>query len=143
MDAVRHAPRLLTPATHDDKATMDVDIELTGGVLDKLMSAEPGDEELWTSGPTMQIINVKKVSSPQSTGPDRYRVIISDGTKFAQSMLATQLSHMVEKNELKKFTIVKVKRLTLNLVQSKRCVLRAYLLRVSIISFRLKASHST
>ena len=45
-----------------------------------------------------------------------------DGINYTQSMLATQLNHMVEDGELKKYTIVKVEKLSCNIVQSKRSV---------------------
>ena len=47
--------------------------------------------------PTMQILDNKKIGgSANGTGGDRYRVIISDGRHFAQSMVTTQLNELIE-----------------------------------------------
>ena len=49
--------------------------------------------------PTVQVIDIRKIAG---TGADRYRVIISDGRFYAQSMLTTQLNSLVEENKLQK-----------------------------------------
>lgn len=48
------------------------------------------------------------------------RVILSDGTHFIQSMLATQLNHMVESKELDKNVVVKLSQYVTNAVQGRK-----------------------
>ena len=49
--------------------------------------------------PTVQVLDIRKISG---TGEDRYRLIISDGRFYAQSMITTQLNSLVEENKLQK-----------------------------------------
>lgn len=66
----------------------------------------------------IQFLSVKKVVTPGAS--DRYRLIISDGQKFIQAMLATQCNSLVENEEISKFSVAVVKRATCNTVQGKR-----------------------
>ncbi|KAI0822834.1 replication factor-a protein [Trametes gibbosa] len=54
---------------------------------------------------------------------DRYRVIVSDGERFLQSMFATQLNHLVEEEQILKHTIVAIEKFTCNLVQGKKLLI--------------------
>ena len=74
--------------------------------------------------PTMQILDIKKIGgSANGTGGDRYRVIISDGRHFAQSMVTTQLNELIETDRLKKFAIVKLTEYICNNVQNRKIVI--------------------
>lgn len=44
--------------------------------------------------PTLQVINVKKVNN-NTSNQDRFRLILSDGVKFMQGLLATQSNDLV------------------------------------------------
>jgi replication factor A1 len=95
--------------------------ELTRGSLTKLLGGPSEDNGLWEAGHVLQILSLKKIGpAREGGGPDRYRLVISDGVHYTQAMLATQLSHMVEGGNLQKNTVMKVEKLTCNLVQSKR-----------------------
>ncbi|EIW60181.1 replication factor-a protein [Trametes versicolor FP-101664 SS1] len=54
---------------------------------------------------------------------DRYRVIVSDGEHFLQSMLATQLNHLVEEEQILKHSIAVIEKFTCNLVQGKKLLI--------------------
>ncbi|KAI0672914.1 replication factor-a protein [Trametes maxima] len=54
---------------------------------------------------------------------DRYRVIVSDGVNFLQSMLATQLNHLVEEEQVLKHSIAVIEKFTCNLVQGKKLLI--------------------
>ncbi|KAI0780628.1 replication factor-a protein [Trametes elegans] len=54
---------------------------------------------------------------------DRYRVIVSDGEHFLQSMLATQLNHLVEEEQIVKHSVAVVEKFTCNLVQDKKLLI--------------------
>ena len=99
--------------------------QLTEGICERLSNSEnePNSEALFTSQPTLQLLSFKKV--PPSGGNnsiDRYRVIVSDGKYFLQSMLATQLNHLVEEEVILKGAIVVIEKFTCNIVQGKRYV---------------------
>lgn len=98
--------------------------QLTAGVCSRLNDVELSDD-LTNSMPIVQILSVKKVGSVNSSGaastPDRYRIIVSDGESFLQSMLATQLNHFVDEGQINKNTICRLDKFTCNMVQEKRC----------------------
>ena len=131
LGATRRAARFLfnnpsvSPVTHllsTRMATQDVNMsyQLSGGTLKKLLNSGD-DDALWQAGHTFQILSLKKVAGArEGNGPDRYRLIISDGEQYVQSMLATQLSHMVEDRQLQKNTIIQADKVTCNLVKGRR-----------------------
>ena len=100
---------------------MDAVPQLSEGALKRLVSAESGDSE-WEAGHILQILSLKKIATanPQSSAPDRYRLIVSDGLNYSQAMLATQLNYMVDEGQLQKNTVVKLERVTCNVVSNKR-----------------------
>lgn len=97
--------------------------QLSTGTCHRLHNAQTGDEDLFTSGHTVQFLSIKQVT-PSATGNsaalDRYRIIISDGEHFLQAMLATQLNHLVYENLVGKNTVAVIEKLTCNFVQNKR-----------------------
>lgn len=98
-------------------------VELSKNCIQRLLSASI-DESLWTEGHVIQLLSLKRIANPREPSgmQDRYRLIISDGSHYTQAMLATQLNHFVEKQTIKKNTVVKVTQLTSNNVQGKRLV---------------------
>ena len=70
--------------------------------------------------PTVQVIDIRKIAG---SGTDRYRVIISDGRFYAQSMLTTQLNSLVEEDKLRKNAIVKLNEYICNNVQARKIVI--------------------
>lgn len=94
--------------------------QLTAGICSRLNETEHS-EELLSSKPIVQILSVKRVGSTAGPNPiDRYRIIVSDGEHFLQSMLATQLNHFVDDGQIIKNTICRLDKFTCNLVQEKR-----------------------
>ncbi|CDO73580.1 hypothetical protein BN946_scf185014.g50 [Trametes cinnabarina] len=100
------------------------DIQLTTGICARLSNSENDDDELYNSQPVVQFLSFKRV--PPSGGAstmDRYRVIVSDGEHFLQSMLATQLNHLVEEEQVLKHSIAVIEKFTCNLVQGKKLLI--------------------
>ena len=95
---------------------------LTEGSIERIYNASGPDDEVFSSSPTVQIVSFKKVAprEGQVNALDRYRLIVSDGKFFAQAMLATQLSHLVEENQLHRGSVVKLDKVTCNRVQGKK-----------------------
>ncbi|KAI8393889.1 putative replication factor-A protein 1 [Radiomyces spectabilis] len=72
------------------------------------------------SNPLLQVINIKAVPAPQGT---RYRIIISDGVNFMQAMLASQHTPMVEKGDLTRYAIVRLKQFVCNELQNRKILI--------------------
>lgn len=76
-------------------------------------------------GPLVQCISLKKIGNPDDApNPnDRYRVIISDGVHFTQSMLATQLNHLILNKEITRHTILRLNKVVCNQLVDKRILI--------------------
>ncbi len=103
-------------------------VQLTGGICSRLTTTQDEDEleALFNSAPTLQILSIKKVGAGPGSTLDRYRIIVSDGEAFTQSMMATQLNHYVEDGSVVKNTVVVVEKFTCNYVQQKRSETRYF-----------------
>ncbi|KAL7283639.1 hypothetical protein ACG7TL_003075 [Trametes sanguinea] len=100
------------------------DVQLTNGFCARLNNSDNEEDELYNSQPVIQFLSFKRV--PPSGGAstvDRYRVIVSDGEHFQQSMLATQLNHLVEEEQVLKHSIAVIEKFTCNLVQGKKLLI--------------------
>lgn len=97
-------------------------VQLTGGICKRLTTTTDEDEleALFNSAPTLQILSIKKVGAGPGSTLDRYRLIVSDGEGFTQSMMATQLNHYVDEGLVVKNTVIVVEKFTCNYVQQKR-----------------------
>jgi replication factor A1 len=92
---------------------------LTPGVIRAIHDSEvqpvPGYEN-----PILQVLAVKKINSTAPTGTERWRVVLSDGNHFIQSMLATQLNPLVQSNEIQKGVFIRLLQYTMNKMKDKR-----------------------
>jgi replication factor A1 len=70
--------------------------------------------------PVLQILAIKKINSTTPNSAERWRLVLSDGTFFVQSMLATQLNHLVNNNEIVKGCLIKLGQYTMNKMKEKR-----------------------
>ncbi|XP_054276816.1 replication protein A 70 kDa DNA-binding subunit-like [Macrosteles quadrilineatus] len=69
--------------------------------------------------PVLQILGHRKLTGAGHS--DRYRILISDGVYLnSYAMLATQLNHMVENNELVEFSIVRLNRHLTSLISNQK-----------------------
>ncbi|GJJ12350.1 hypothetical protein Clacol_006591 [Clathrus columnatus] len=103
---------------------MDEDLTLSSGACLRIMKAPIDDSSTWKLQPNVQFLSIKQVTNPAGQGgPDRYRLIISDGTHFIQAMLATQLNHLVENGTIKKLCVAVLEKYTANIVQNKRLII--------------------
>ncbi|KAL7413747.1 hypothetical protein BDY24DRAFT_414880 [Mrakia frigida] len=74
--------------------------------------------------PVLQVLSVKKVPANGAAGsPDRYRLILSDGDHFMQSMLATQLNEHVDSGVIDRNSVIKITGFALNNVQQRRLLI--------------------
>ena len=70
--------------------------------------------------PVLQVLAVKKINSTTPNSAERWRVVLSDGAFFIQSMLATQLNPMVANNEIVKGGLIKLGQYTMNKMKDKK-----------------------
>lgn len=90
------------------------------------------DQNLEIENLTVQVISMKPVGVPNSgNSPDRWRIIISDGTQFITSMLATQLNYLVQENQIRKHSIIRIPNYTVNMIGVRRVVV---LLQVEVVA---------
>ncbi|XP_046840478.1 replication protein A 70 kDa DNA-binding subunit-like [Xenia sp. Carnegie-2017] len=109
-------------------------VPLTEGAIKEIMM-NPNN---LPKNPILQILGLKKVGQGQSNPNDRYRMVLSDGIHaHTCAMLATQLNHMVNENEIEAKAVIRLDKYICNVIQSTRKVL--ILLGVSVIQ---KASAS-
>jgi replication factor A1 len=70
--------------------------------------------------PVLQILAVKKINATTPNSQERWRIVLSDGVFFIQSMLATQLNPLVNNNEILKGGLIKLGQYTMNKMKDKR-----------------------
>lgn len=71
--------------------------------------------------PVMQCLQIKKMA-PSAQGGDRYRLVMSDGKHYVQTMLATQANHVVHDGKLDRGCIARVKSYNPNNLKGKKWV---------------------
>lgn len=100
--------------------------ELTTGIVAKAFNAvDPAEVE--DLQPTVQLLSIKKVANARdSSTPDRYRIIVSDGVQFIQAMLATQLNDLVETNQIRRNVIVRLTKFAAQNISAKRWVVSSH-----------------
>lgn len=74
--------------------------QLTTGVCNALLD---GSHDSVEDPPVMQVLGVIKLRQDGSSNleRDRFRIVLSDGEKFVNCMLATQLNYLIETDNLK------------------------------------------
>jgi replication factor A1 len=92
---------------------------LTPNVLRAIYNSEsqPVDD---IPSPVLQVLAVKKINSTTGASAERWRVVLSDGTAFIQSMLATQLNNLVNNNEIVKGGLIQLGQYTMNKMKEKK-----------------------
>ncbi|XP_015606859.1 replication protein A 70 kDa DNA-binding subunit [Cephus cinctus] len=84
---------------------------LTEGAIDNIMNGIDVEK------PVLQILGNKKLST-SSTG-ERYRLLVSDGVRINSfTMLATQLNHLVTENILSEYSICRIDRYAISMVNN-------------------------
>jgi replication factor A1 len=66
----------------------------------------------------LQVIHLKHLQSSTNGGADRYKLVVSDGTNYMSAMLSSQLNTLVTSNALTRYSVLKVKRYMVNIVNS-------------------------
>jgi len=96
------------------------DPQLSAGICARLTDYNgPPDDPVLTETHTVQVLTVKSVGSAGQGANDRFRMILSDGQTILQAMLATQLNHLLNDHSIQKNTVIRIKRMSANMVQGK------------------------
>lgn len=73
--------------------------------------------------PVLQIVELKQINANNGTGVTRYRLQISDGVRYQQAMLATQLNNCVAEGALQVNSVVRMRDFICNEVSGKRIII--------------------
>lgn len=90
---------------------------LSKGALDVIFNDPDRASKLFPV-PVMQCLQVKQMA-PSAQSGDRYRLVMSDGQHYVQSMLATQANHVVHDGKLVRGCLARVKQYTPNNLKGK------------------------
>ena len=102
------------------QATMMVDKDvpqLTTGFCDKIASSTGPQDPIFKTSPILQIFQAKCIGIGDQK---RWRVLISDGTKCLQAIVATRLNNLFERCLVKNGSIVRVGGLGENIINGRR-----------------------
>eukprot|EP00980_Cylindrotheca_fusiformis_P028072 scaffold22577_cov122-Cylindrotheca_fusiformis.AAC.51 len=103
-------------------------MSLTTGGIRKIISMSSTSTDA-AFQPVFQLISIKAVGNSNGVRR-RFRAVLSDGTHFVQGMLATQLNHMVESQELQNNSLVSVSDFMNNSIQGRNVII---LLKISVL----------
>jgi hypothetical protein len=92
---------------------------VTQGALSAIYNNQPAEN------PVFQCVQLKPMGSGAG-GVERYRLVWSDIRNYIQSMLATQLNHIVNEGKLKRGVFVRLKQFQQQEVKGKRYVWVSY-----------------
>jgi replication factor A1 len=91
---------------------------LTPNVIRAIYDSE-GQPIPGVPSPVLQVLAVKKINSTTPNSTERWRVVLSDGSHFIQSMLATQLNHMAN-TDIVKGVLIRLGQYTMNKMKEKK-----------------------
>jgi len=104
---------------------------LTKGAVSTLFSGQTDSIE-----PVLQILEIKKMNTKTNdTKKDRFRIIISDGINFMQSMVGSKLGDIDVQNDLKLHSLVKVLDCVTNNIQNRKFLI---ILRLEVVDTSIK-----
>ncbi|KAK5987089.1 Replication factor A protein 1 [Cladobotryum mycophilum] len=96
---------------------MDATSQLSQGCLDVIFNDADKAAKLFPV-PVMQCLQIKQMA-PSAQGGDRYRLVMSDGRHYVQTMLATQANHVVHDGKLVRGCFARIKQYTPNNLKGK------------------------
>lgn len=69
--------------------------------------------------PVLQVLQVKQMQPSGTTG-ERWRLVVSDGQYYVQTMLATKANHVIHEGKLQRGCVVRVKQYQPNNLKGKK-----------------------
>lgn len=97
---------------------------LTQGMVKRMADPETSpSDDLWNETPVLQVVMLKEiVSNKNGQQSNRKRGAVSDGHHYVQVMFTTQLNGLIDSGSVKRNTLIKITKMTLNVMQDKRSV---------------------
>ena len=86
-----------------------------------------------TIQPVLQVADVRPVSAKGAAGAQRFRMLVSDGVHSLQSMLSTDLNHLVTDGTLRPGSVVHLLDIMCSTIQGRRCVRQPANIRTHIL----------
>ncbi|KDN50412.1 replication factor-a protein [Tilletiaria anomala UBC 951] len=111
--------------------------DLSQGSVDQMVNHFDPNSKL--DGPICQILSIKKIPPSNPGSAERYRVILSDGVHYCQSMLAMQMKHLVDNGTITRNCLVRVLDYASNHVQSRRILIILNVEKFTECEYRLGA----
>ncbi|KAH6609722.1 replication factor a1 [Trichoderma cornu-damae] len=100
---------------------MDAESALSRGCLEAIFN-DPDRAARLFPVPVMQCLQIKQMA-PSGQGGDRYRLVMSDGNNYVQTMLAVQANHVIRDNKLERGCITRVKKYQPNNLKGKNVLI--------------------
>ncbi|KAF4511929.1 hypothetical protein G6O67_001126 [Ophiocordyceps sinensis] len=100
---------------------MDAASALSRGALDVIFN-DPDKAGKLFPVPVMQCLQVKQMA-PSAQGGDRWRLVMSDGQHYVQTMLTTQANHVIRDGKLTRGCLARVKQYTPNNLKGKNILI--------------------
>ncbi|KOS20078.1 Replication factor A protein 1 [Escovopsis weberi] len=69
--------------------------------------------------PVMQCLQIKQMAPTAQAAGERYRVVMSDGQHYVQTMLGTQANHHVHDGKMQRGSIIRIKQFTPNQLKGR------------------------
>ena len=69
--------------------------------------------------PVLQVSDIRLVNTQQSSGNERFRILLSDGCHLQQGMLATQRNELVKSGRLQKGSVVQLTQFVCNVIKDR------------------------
>ncbi|PHH82779.1 hypothetical protein CDD82_4853 [Ophiocordyceps australis] len=100
---------------------MDAASLISRGSLDVIFNDADKAAKLFPV-PILQCLQIKQMA-PSAQGGDRYRLVMSDGEHYVQTMLATQANHVVHEDKLLRGSLARIKQYTPNNLKGKNILI--------------------
>ena len=91
---------------------------LTPNVLRPIYDSETPLEGI--PNPVLQVLAIRKLNSASASSTERWRLVLSDGSHFVQSMLGTQLNTLILTNQIVKGGLIRLLSYTMNKMKDKK-----------------------
>ncbi|KAL1315842.1 replication protein A 70 kDa DNA-binding subunit A-like [Arachis hypogaea] len=96
-----------------------MEVKLTESAITKMCENSSSAEDL---KPILQVMDFKLVQSQQNN-TERFRLVLSDGSHYQQSMLATQKNDLIHSGKLQRGSIIVLNQYTCSLVQGRSIII--------------------
>lgn len=94
--------------------------QLTSGSCIRIYNATSQDDPVLNDNHVLQILALKPITLSAPNAAQRFRIILSDGVYYIQAMLATELNHYVQDQQIQKLSVIQVSKMSCCSVLNKQ-----------------------